>query len=142
MENSCASSIEVSVSTGKVTVQNVECDGELNVKISTGKTKIGDVMCGTLYSDGSTGDLIMYNVISVGKLSIIRSTGDVKFENCDAAEVYMETDTGDVTGNFLSDKIFLTNTATGKTEVPKSITGGRCEVNTDTGDIKISIKQK
>ena len=39
----------------------------------------------------------------------------------------------------LSAKVFITETDTGKVEVPKSVTGGRCEIETDTGDIQITV---
>ena len=51
----------------------------------------------------------------------------------------MRTHTGDVSGNLLSDKVFITETDTGRIDVPKTTTGGKCEIKTDTGDIRISI---
>ena len=51
----------------------------------------------------------------------------------------MITDTGDVRGSLLSEKVFIVNTDTGRKEVPDTITGGRCEITTDTGDVKITI---
>jgi len=63
----------------------------------------------------------------------------VEFTACDAGEIVIETDTGDVEGTLLSDKIFITETDTGRIDVPKTTTGGRCQITTDTGDIKIKI---
>jgi len=51
----------------------------------------------------------------------------------------METDTGDIRGSLLSSKVFLADSGTGKVDVPKTVTGGKCQVHTDTGDIKITI---
>ena len=79
----------------------------------------------------------MKNVIATEKFSIKRSTGDVKFDSCDAAEIFVETDTGDVNGSLLTNKVFITKTDTGRINVPNSITGGKCEIITNTGDIKI-----
>ena len=42
----------------------------------------------------------------------------------------------------LSDKVFLTETDTGKVDVPKSITGGRCEITTDSGDITVEVSNQ
>ena len=64
----------------------------------------------------------------------------VVLDGCDAAEIFVKTDTGDVTGTLLSEKVFVTTTDTGKVEVPRSVSGGRCEITTDTGDIRISIR--
>ena len=65
----------------------------------------------------------------------------MNFNACDAAEIYVETDTGDVKGTLLSDKVYIVFTDTGKINVPKAVTGGRCEISTDTGNIKIEIEQ-
>ena len=62
---------------------------------------------------------------------------DVRFEGCDAGELSVRTDTGDVTGTLLSGKVFLVQSDTGRVEVPKTVSGGRCEIATDTGDILI-----
>jgi DUF4097 and DUF4098 domain-containing protein YvlB len=58
---------------------------------------------------------------------------------CDAAEIYIKTDTGNVEGRFLSDKVFIAKTDTGLINVPKTITGGRCEITTNTGDICVTL---
>ena len=78
-------------------------------------------------------------MIAENKLSIKRSTGNVKFRSCDAAELYVKTSTGNVTGSLLTDKVFITETGTGRIDVPETSVGGRCEIKTDTGDIEIKI---
>lgn len=62
------------------------------------------------------------------------------FNHCDAETIYVNTDTGSVTGTLLTDKVFIIETDTGSVDVPKSITGGRCEITTDTGNIRITIE--
>jgi DUF4097 and DUF4098 domain-containing protein YvlB len=139
VENISAGTLELSVSTGNVNVSGVTCKGDVKVGVSTGKTYLTDVVCQSAISSGSTGDILLKNVIAAEKFSIKRSTGDVKFNGCDASEIYVKTDTGDVSGTLLSDKVFITETDTGSINVPNSITGGRCEITTDTGDIKIDV---
>ncbi|MBR2023360.1 MAG: hypothetical protein IJ996_02435, partial [Clostridia bacterium] len=73
---------------------------------------------------------------------IERDTGGVQFTFCDAEEITVETDTGSVKGSLLSDKVFIAHSDTGRVIVPTTQTGGRCEINTDTGSIIIEIKQK
>ena len=140
VENSFAGTMALSVSTGNVTVSNVSCKGDVSVEVSTGKAYLTNLACQNLTSNGDTGDLLLKNVIAEGRFSIERSTGDVTLEGSDAAELFITTDTGDVEGSVLSEKVFLVNTDTGKKEVPNTITGGRCEITTDTGDIKIKIQ--
>lgn len=142
VENISADMLDISVSTGSVTVSDVNCEGNFNNKVSTGKTKITNLKCKNLTSNGNTGDLTLKNVIATEKFSLKRSTGDIKFENSDAAEILATTDTGHITGSLLSDKVFITKTDTGKINVPKTTSGGKCEITTDTGDIKIKIKIK
>ena len=118
---------------------DVSCTGEVSVNVSTGKAYLTDFKCKSIISDGNTGDIYLDNVIAEEKLSIKRSTGDIRFNGSDAAEIFVETDTGNVTGTFLTDKVFIAQTDTGRVDVPKTTSGGRCEIITDTGNIKISV---
>lgn len=139
-EGLSAGALELSVSTGRVDVRSITCDGTVGVTVSTGKALLADVSCGSLISSGSTGDITLKNVIAAEQISIERSTGDVSFEQGDAAELLIKTDTGDVTGTLLSEKVFITQSDTGRIEVPETVTGGKCKITTDTGDINIEIK--
>lgn len=134
-----AGSMDLTVTTGGITVSDVTCDGDISVHVSTGKAVLTDISCGNLTSTGSTGSISLKNVIGAGTFSITRSTGDVRFDGSDAGEIFVETDTGDVEGSLLTDKVFFATTDTGSVHVPKTVTGGRCEISTDTGDITITI---
>lgn len=140
VENTSAETLDLSASTGRITVSNVICGGDANINVSTGRTNLNNIECKNLTSSGDTGDISLNHVIAAEKFSIKRSTGDVRFDGSDAAEILVETDTGDVTGTFLSEKIFFVETDTGSVDVPESITGGRCEITTDTGDIELDIQ--
>ncbi|MGN1052881.1 MAG: DUF4097 family beta strand repeat-containing protein [Candidatus Scatosoma sp.] len=139
VENVSAGLLDLTVSTGKITASGVTCDGDVKIAVSTGKTVASDIRCENFISTGSTGDISLKSVIAAQKFTIQRSTGGVKFEGCDAAGIYVKTSTGDVIGSLLSEKVFITNTNTGETDVPKTSGGGRCEITTSTGDIKIQI---
>ena len=132
--------LALSVSTGRITVDSAACRGDVSIHVSTGKTRLDDVTCANLRTDGSTGDITLKDTVASGSFRIERSTGDVRFDNADAAEIYVQTSTGDVTGTLRSEKIFFAESDTGKISVPKSVTGGKCEITTDTGDIEIEIK--
>lgn len=141
VEHITAGSLELSVTTGKVSVTDVSCRGDATVNVSTGKAYLTDVVCRGLTSSGSTGDLSMKTVVASETLSIKRSTGDIKLERCDASRIVVKTSTGDVTGDLLTDKIFVCTTDTGDVDVPNSSQGGRCEISTGTGDVRISVRQ-
>ncbi len=150
--------LELSVSTGDVSVSGVTCDGEVKANASTGKISLSSITCKSFTSSADTGDISLTGVVTTEKLLIERETGDVELERCNAAklfittdtgeveldrcdadEIFIETDTGDVEGSLLSDKVFIVRTDTGEVDVPKTVTGGRCEITTDTGDIEIKI---
>lgn len=141
VENASAGAIELSVSTGEVTVSGVDCEGDVKIKVSTGRTNLTDTKCKNVISSGSTGNINLKNVIASQQFLIKRSTGDVRFDGSDAAEILVQTDTGHVKGTLLTNKVFIAQTDTGSVNVPNTVDGGKCEISTDTGDIKISIKE-
>ena len=134
-----AKQMDLSVSTGRIHAQDIEVEGAFSVKTSTGKTVLTDVKCQTLFTKGSTGDLILKNTVASDSFTIERNTGDVYFENSDAPEISVKTSTGDVTGTLRTEKIFRTETSTGRIKVPDTVSGGVCRITTSTGDIKIEI---
>ncbi len=138
VESASVGSLDLSVTTGTVYLDDVSCKNSLSIKVSTGISSVNNVECTTLNSSGDTGDIILNNVTANDELNIKRTTGNVSFNNSDACEIFVETDTGDVTGTLLSDKVFITRTDTGDIDVPDSVTGGKCEVSTNTGDIKFT----
>lgn len=153
-----AGSLELSASTGDITVTGVEIEGAIRTRVSTGKTHFSTLECELLTSSGSTGDIILSHLTVRKIINIERSTGDVSLSWSDAEEIYVKTDTGyvslswsdaeeiyvktdtgDVIGSLLSEKVFITKTDTGMVNVPNTITGGRCEISTDTGNIYFVI---
>ena len=139
-ENINAKALTLSTTTGRINANSIICETDLTLSVHTGKVNLNNIKCANLISTGDTGDISLENVIATNLFSIVRNTGDVEFEDCDAEEVFIKTDTGDVEGEFLTDKVFITQTDTGDVEVPKSTTGGKCKITTNTGDIEISIK--
>ena len=140
LSNMFSNSINIATTTGTVDLKNVNCDESINIKVTTGDVKLNNITCDNFISTGSTGDVVLKNLIAINKIDIKRNTGDIRFELSDAKEIKVVTTTGDVEGTLLSNKIFLTDSDTGSIEVPKTSTGGICEITTDTGDIIISIK--
>lgn len=120
-ENCEAKSVDITTDTGDVTLRLVIVEEKLNVTTDTGYVTLN-------------------NAISNESINVTTDTGDVIFDKSDAGEIYVTTDTGDVKGSLLSDKVFLVDTDTGSVNVPRSITGGRCEITTDTGDVNITIE--
>lgn len=133
------SSVDVDISTGDILLENVKAEA-VNLNVSTGKTTVANINCKILASNGSTGSVTLKNVIAEDKLSIKRSTGNIKLQKCDGGEISIKNGTGDIKGSFLSDKVFIASASTGRVDVPKTTSGGRCEITTSTGDIKITVE--
>jgi len=139
VENVTAETVELSVSTGDVNASSVNCTGDVTVGVSTGDAILNGISCKNITATGSTGNIVLRDTIASGNMSIKRSTGNVKFENCDAGELTIKTSTGNVCGSLLSEKIFIARSDTGKIDVPQTTAGGKCEINTSTGNITIEL---
>lgn len=135
-----AGEVRLSTGTGAVKVNAAAVQGSVSIETGTGAVRLSDVTCVDCRAESGTGVISLRKVIASGGFSIENDTGDVKFEDSDAARIFVKTGTGSVTGSLLSDKVFLTETGTGSVSVPKTVTGGTCEIKTVTGDIKIEIR--
>ena len=140
-QNISAGALELSATTGAVEISGVRCQNSLTANVTTGAVRMRDVSCGSLASSGDVGSITLENVVAAGAISIERSTGHVAFDACDAEELHVKTDTGSVTGSLLSDKIFFAESDVGSVNVPKTTTGGICEITTDTGAIEMTVER-
>lgn len=132
-------SVEVSITTGNITLASSQTE-TVKLSTTTGKITVNDVACDELTAKNSTGRIQLKNVIAEESIKLESTTGGVKFEDCDAGSITVNTSTGDVKGTLLSEKIFITDTSTGRVSVPKTASGGKCEITTSTGDIDIEIE--
>lgn len=111
----------------------------LEIETSTGDVNLDTVTADRISISSDTGDIKLKSVVADNSIEIETDTGDVAFEGSDAKNISVQTDTGDVTGTLLTSKIFFAESDTGRINVPKTTTGGKCEIITSTGDIKIDI---
>lgn len=131
--------LNAKATTGDISVSRVEADS-VQIEVTTGDIEVEDLNCQTdVQIKATTGDIEMHSVFTANNLRINTTTGNVNFRSIDGAEVYINATTGDVRGSFASDKIIFAQTTTGKVNVPKLTTGGRCEITTTTGDINVTI---
>ncbi len=139
LRNLSARALLLCSTTGRISLANVTCAEDLRIEVSTGDVYLSRVTCKNLVSTGDTGDINLRDVVAAETFSIERSTGDVELERSDAAGITVTTSTGDVEGTLLTEKTFIAQTSTGDVDVPREGNGGRCEISTGTGDIKIKI---
>lgn len=139
MQDITCNDLSISTSTGFCRILRADVAQGLTAASTTGDKYLADVQCGTLKLEATTGDSELENVVVAGDARLESDTGDWELEGFDAANIFIETSTGDVDGTLLSEKSFFTDTHTGDVEVPRTDSGGRCEISTDTGDIEIEI---
>ena len=125
--------------TGGKFLNKVDC-GSLNMTATTGETRINNVyVSADAQLTSGAGDWTLYNLVVTGDANMESSTGDWDLDNCDAANIRIETSSGDVEGTLRSEKIFFADSNTGDIEVPRTTSGGTCQITTTTGDIEIDI---
>lgn len=137
-ENFRFTEASVTMSTGDV-LWKADVAETLKLQVSTGRVTAKNIRSETLDVTTTTGKVKLENVVVTGAVNIHVDTGDVTLDRVDGAELYIKSNTGDVTGSLLSDKIFITETSTGKILVPDCVTGGKCKVHTSTGDIRLEV---
>ena len=131
--------IRLKASTGSIELCNSSCKG-LEIETTTGSIKLSEVSgTGDFDIEATTGKINLSDVVTEGDLTIEADTGDVIFKRCDAANLSITTDTGDVEGSLLSSKVFFYETDTGDVDLPRTTEGGKCNIETDTGDITVTI---
>lgn len=133
-------SIEIESDTGDIGISSVSSKCDIDIKTDTGSIKLTDVNCTNFSAESDTGNISLVNVIAEDAIYVESDTGNVKLKNSDASKLSIETDTGDVTGTLLSEKIFIAKSSTGRVKVPDTESGGKCEIRTATGNIKIDIQ--
>lgn len=122
LANASPAKLDLNAASGGITVENVNGDADLNVTASSGSVKLTEVICKT---------------IAVKTLS-----GGIRLDRCDADTLSLEATSGSVRGTLLTEKVFIANTSSGSISVPSTSSGGRCEVRTTSGSIKLEIERR
>lgn len=133
-------SLHVQSTSGDVTIDSVRVEGELEAKTVSGDLAFSQVDCGTLNAETTSGEVGASTLCTTGELRIKTVSGDVDLRRCDAESLWIKTTSGDVTGRLITEKIFDTDTTSGRVHVPRSQSGGICEVATTSGDITFTIE--
>ena len=129
--------------TVKTVSGNVIFDGskakKITVKNVSGDVILEDAKFDGLVAETSSGNIKLTEVAAENGLELQTSSGDVIFDRSDAKEITVHTASGEVRGSLLSDKVFVCKSSSGKVKVPGTVTGGKCSVETDSGDINLVI---
>ena len=141
MDGLSAERLNLTSATGDIRVNSAAVGADIGIKTNTGNVKLTDTFCSDILAETDTGNITFKNVEAAGGISARSDTGNVGFEDSDAENIIVKTSTGNVTGTLLSEKVFVTKTSVGKVSVPRTVSGGKCEITTSTGDIRIDIRK-
>ena len=133
--------MDILFGTGDLTMSGVQAN-QVAAHGSTGDIRLSDMAPETMTLSVSTGKIVLSNVVCAGDLRCESTTGDIRLTDVDGANIYLKASTGDITGTIRTEKVFAASASTGEVKVPAGAAGGRCEVRTSTGDIRLSISGK
>lgn len=134
-------SLEAESTSGDVTVASVKVETEVKAKTVSGDVELSGIECQNAAAESTSGDVTFSGVYASEKMNIKSVSGDVELLKCDADSLWIKTTSGDASGTLLTEKIFITDTTSGDISVPGSVTGGKCEVKTTSGDIRFKISE-
>lgn len=140
LQSSCAKQINLEVKTGDIILSEVNIEEGIDASVTTGEISFSNVTCNTLGVKSTTGSITLNNTVSSSNFFVQSSTGSIGLNMCDGESMSIKTSTGDVSGVLLTEKIFFAESSTGDVDVPQSMNGGKCEITTSTGNIKVGIK--
>lgn len=128
------------------TTSDIKCyacaENEIEISTVTGTQDFSNLKCNSIDVKSSTGDLNFDNVVVTENFNANTHTGNVKLNHCDAKSIKIKTSTGNVNGTLLSGKIFTATSETGNINLPKNFGDNECKITTDTGNIKIEVKNE
>lgn len=130
--------LSLSTFSGDIKIADVNCTG-CSAKTDSGNMKMNSLNCNNVIAGSFSGDITLKNVIVKGNITAESSSGNVRFDKSDAGEISVKTDSGDISGTLLSEKIFMIQTFSDDVNVPKTTSGGKCEITTLSGDIDIKL---
>lgn len=138
--NVTARSIDVQSTSGDVKVASVVAEDRVYTKTTSGDIELSNIKCGDMTVDTTSGSIELSDVITSYNIRVESTSGDIDLNRCDAESLWLKSISGDVFASLLTEKMVRTDTVSGDVEVPMLTSGGKCEVKTTSGDIKIFIR--
>ncbi|MBE6634635.1 MAG: DUF4097 domain-containing protein [Ruminococcaceae bacterium] len=126
--------LDISTETGNILIDSVTALAA-EIETDTGNISLIDSSAESLNAESDTGNLSISNSSVQKSTDISTATGNVTLNVFSSAGITVETDTGDVSGRLSCEMIFYARSTTGKVSVPKSTSGGLCDIRSATGDI-------
>lgn len=133
-------SLRAQTDSGDITLSSVKAEALLSMQTTSGDIELTDVECGNATAQSSSGEITFSGLIAAETIHIESTSGDVDLLECDAHSLSIRTTSGDVCGSLLTDKVFFADTDSGNISLPKTTTGGVCEISSVSGDIRFTVK--
>lgn len=134
-----AQNIESSITSGDIECYDLLCYNRMNMSATSGDISLERCNSDYFYSKVTSGDTEL-DECNIGlDMSIEAKSGDIDIYRCDAQTLDLESKNGDITGVLLTDKIFYAESQNGDVDIPRTMSGGRCEAHTKNGDIEFTV---
>ena len=132
--------LSVGASSGNVRLNHVRVEGVLSMRAASGSLSMEQVRAASLSVEATSGDVRLSDVLISGHLAARVNSGNIRMTRCDAETLYLGAVSGNISGSLLSGKTFVTQTSSGSVRVPGSSVGGRCEIVTSSGNIRVTVE--
>lgn len=136
-----AKNINMQSTSGDTAVSSATIKNELKVKSVSGNINLSNIDCQSITANTTSGDNKFSNVVAKTNTKIESISGNIDLYQSDAQTMNIKTTSGDVAGTLLTDKIFDVKTTSGDVNVPQSGAGGKCEIKTTSGNVKLVITE-
>ena len=134
-ENVRVESLTANSSSGTIALNTVTVGENLSLDTTSGDVDLTAVECGELRINSTSGEVECQNVLAGRTMQIQTASGEIDVVNCDASHVKLTSSSGDITGTLRTPKVYHADSDSGNVEVPRTTTGGPCEIYTSSGDI-------
>lgn len=113
---------------------------KLYIKTLSGDIEISDAYRFSEAEIYNTSGDVSFSAEVESNLFVKTVSGDMSFRSSDAKTLRLTSTSGDIHGTLLTAKTFAIETVSGEVRVPSSVTGGRCEIVTTSGDVVFTIQ--
>ncbi|MCM1364455.1 MAG: DUF4097 domain-containing protein [Faecalibacterium sp.] len=140
LENSTVSDlVSVESSSGDISIKNVNT-ADIKVKSTSGEIEMKDIIANNIDVKSTSGEVELESAVAQGNMKIQTNSGEISLIDCDADYLNLKSTSGDIYGVLLSEKQFLASTVSGDSHVPYCVTDKRCDIQTTSGNIRMSVR--
>lgn len=134
-----AENIAASTSSGDIRAVALKAYNRFYTSASSGDITVKDSKSDYFRGSVTSGDISLTDYICDYDINLESTSGDLELEDSDAKNIELKATSGDITGKLLSAKLFDVDTNSGDVDVPQSAKGGRCRIETTSGDIEFEV---